>query len=52
MCLNTVLTRYGSDGPAKIKLFETDDSDVEMQRDLFIPYPKEGSKGIRVVFER
>jgi hypothetical protein len=24
---------------------------VEMQHDLFIPFPKEGSKGIRVIFE-
>jgi hypothetical protein len=33
-------------------LFETDESNVELQHDLFVPYPKHGSKGIRVVFER
>ncbi len=33
-------------------LFETDESDVELQHDLFVPYPKLDSRGIRVVFER
>jgi hypothetical protein len=50
--LNTIFSRYGSDGSAKIVLFETDESDVELQHDLFAPYPKLDSKGIRVVFER
>ncbi|PMD38683.1 cytochrome P450 [Hyaloscypha variabilis F] len=52
VCLNTIFSRYGSDGSAKIVLFETDESDVELQHDLFAPYPKLDSKGIRVVFER
>ena len=42
---------YGSSGPAKMKLFETDESDVEIHHDLFIPFPKEVSEGIRMVFE-
>jgi cytochrome P450 len=52
VCLNTIFSRYGSDGPAKIVLFETDESDVELQHDLFVPYPKLDSRGIRVMFER
>jgi len=51
VCVNTVFGRYGAGGPAKMVLFETDESDVEIQHDLFIPFPKEGSKGIRVTFE-
>jgi len=50
--LNTIFSRYGGDGPAKIVLFETDESDVELQHDLFVQYPKLDSRGIRVVFER
>jgi cytochrome P450 len=52
VCLNTVFSRYGSNGPAKMVLFDTDKSDVELQHDLFVPYPKLDSKGIRVLFER
>jgi len=52
VCLNTVFSRYGSNGPAKMVLFNTDESDVELQHDLFVPYPKLGSNGIRVMFER
>lgn len=52
MCLDAVFSRYGTDGPAKMALFETDESDVELQHDLFVPFAKEGSKGVRVVFER
>jgi len=52
VCLNTIFSRYGGDGPAKIVLFETDESDVELQHDLFVQYPKLDSRGIRVVFER
>jgi cytochrome P450 len=52
VCLNTIFSRYGSDGPAKIVLFETDISDIELQHDLFVPYPKLDSRGIRVVFVR
>lgn len=52
VCLNAIFSRYGSDGPGKIVLFETDESDVELQHDLFVPYPKLDSKGIRVMFER
>jgi cytochrome P450 len=51
ICLSTVLSRYGSDGPAKMVLYETDETDVELQHDLFVPYPKLTSKGIRVMFE-
>lgn len=52
VCLDAVFSRYGTDGPAKMALFETDESDVELQHDLFVPFAKEGSKGVRVVFER
>ena len=31
------------------ELFDTDKSDVEMVSDRFQPYPKRGSKGIRIV---
>ena len=31
-----------------LELFETDRSDADMAHDFFVPYVKEGSKGIRV----
>lgn len=40
----------GEDCPGGIfKLFETDKEDVEMRYDLFVPYGKSDSKGIRVI---
>jgi Cytochrome P450 len=33
----------------RFELFETDSRDVEMEYDLFVPYGKKDSKGIRVV---
>ncbi len=55
LCLNAVFGRYGIEGmdsPAKLALYETSRADVELDHDLFVPGPKAGSKGVRVVFER
>jgi cytochrome P450 len=52
ICLNAVFGRYGAKGQEalrKMELFETTKEDVEMKHDLFIPGPKKGSKGVRVV---
>lgn len=34
-----------------MKLFETTREDVEIKHDLFLPLPKVGSKGVRVILE-
>lgn len=40
----------GMDCPAgRFELFETDRRDLEMEYDLFVPYGKKDSKGIRVI---
>ncbi|KAK0102780.1 hypothetical protein ONS95_006377 [Cadophora gregata] len=58
LCLSALVVRYGGaadgtgNGGPKMRLFETGREDVEMQRDLFIPGVKAGSKGVRVVFEK
>ena len=39
------------DGKADVKIFETDRSDLEMEYDLFAPFPKKDSKGLKVLFE-
>lgn len=40
----------GNDCPGgRFELFETDKEDVEMRYDLFVPYGKRDSKGIRVI---
>lgn len=55
LCLNAVFGRYGIKGmnsPAKLSLYETSREDVELDHDLFVPGPKAGSKGVRVIFER
>ena len=36
------------DSERKLELFETTEDDVVMAADKFIPWVKEGSKGIRV----
>jgi len=36
----------------RFELFETDEEDVEMRYDLFVPYGKSDSKGIRVVVKK
>jgi cytochrome P450 len=62
LCVAGVWRRYdGFDGatsppnPAKvegtIKLFETTKEDVEIKYDLFVPFAKRDSKGIRVLIE-
>ena len=54
LCLNALFGRYGGDedeGPG-MRLFETGREDVELERDLFIPGVKAGSKGVRVIFEK
>jgi len=48
------------DGPAsekrsesgRIKLYQTDKTDVEMQHDLFVPYAKRGSQGVKIIIEK
>jgi cytochrome P450 len=55
IAMNTVFSRYGAvgqDSPGKMALFETSERDVEIHHDLFIPWPAEDSKGVRVVFSR
>ena len=32
-----------------MELYQTDKTDVEMEYDLFVPYAKKDSKGIRVI---
>lgn len=36
----------------RIELYQTDKSDVEMKHDLFVPYAKRGSQGIRIVVKK
>ena len=54
MYMTTAATfrRYGGpesiDSERKLELFETTEDDVAMVADKFIPWVKEGSKGIRV----
>ncbi|KAF2138958.1 uncharacterized protein K452DRAFT_232819 [Aplosporella prunicola CBS 121167] len=43
--LATVLRRLG----ARLQLFETDEDDVRVHRDMFLPKPRDGSKGVRVL---
>ncbi|KAJ5041623.1 uncharacterized protein L3040_005201 [Drepanopeziza brunnea f. sp. 'multigermtubi'] len=56
--LNAVFGRYGgvagvdSTAAATLSLFKTTRADMESDRDLFVPGPKKGSKGVRVVFSR
>lgn len=54
MCAAAVFARFGS-GEARdegdwgvLELFETDETDVRMESDLFFPIPRKGSKGVRV----
>jgi len=42
--LSTMFRRF------EMELFETDRSDVDIVHDFFNPYPKMGSKGVRVLF--
>ncbi|KAL2011466.1 hypothetical protein VTN00DRAFT_4184 [Thermoascus crustaceus] len=45
MTLAAVVRRFGD----RLQLYETTTEDVVMHRDIFIPVPKAGSKGIRVL---
>ena len=53
LCVAGIFRRYGgpgNPGPMGIfELFETTREDVEIQYDLFVPFPKQGSKGVRVL---
>jgi cytochrome P450 len=61
LCISTLFRRFGgpsasekgssSDGLGTIELFETSLDDVTFHRDKFGPYPKEGSKGVRVILK-
>jgi len=53
-CLRTIFRRHGGPegeaGPdGRLELFETSKDDVEMVADMFIPFVKQGIKGIRVI---
>jgi cytochrome P450 len=54
LCVEGVFSRFGSQdarGPSDIgilALYETDETDVALQSDMFFPVAKEGSKGVRV----
>jgi cytochrome P450 len=56
LCLPALFRCYGgpeSTGPeGKLELFEATQDDVEMIADKFIPFVKEGSKGIRVLVKK
>ncbi|KAF2808737.1 oxoglutarate/iron-dependent oxygenase [Mytilinidion resinicola] len=45
ICIATIVLRLGN----RLKLYETTEEDVEIQRDCFGPRPKHGSKGVRVL---
>jgi hypothetical protein len=45
MALAAVIRTFGD----RLELFETTAEDVEICHDVFVPVPKAGSKGIRVL---
>lgn len=45
MVISTILRRF------KLELFETDVEDVRVKHEIFIPFVKMDSKGVRVVFQ-
>lgn len=47
MGLGIIIRRLGSE----LSLFETNESDVEIHRDRFVPVPADGTKGIRVLLK-
>ena len=55
ICISRIFRWYngGKDGPGgqggRLELFETSNDDVEFAADLFIPSPKKGTKGIRLL---
>jgi len=58
LVLSGLWRRYGGpetedeDGSGWMELYETDRRDVEMEYDLFVPYGKKESQGIRVVIKK
>lgn len=55
MCVAGVFRRYGGPdekGPSRqFRLFDTTTEDVAYLYDLFVPFPKIDSKGVRVILE-
>jgi cytochrome P450 len=55
LCVAGLFRRYGEPGNAGPKgafdLFKTTREDVEMKHDLFLPFPKKDSKGVRIVLK-
>ncbi|KAJ9660877.1 hypothetical protein H2201_006769 [Coniosporium apollinis] len=53
LCLFAVFRKYGGPGDhdPRMELFDTSVEDVEFKYDLFVPYPKMESEGIRVVLK-
>jgi cytochrome P450 len=61
LCAAALFRRYSGPSASKAEivgdetgsmaLFETTSDDVTFQRDMFVPYPKEGSKGVRIVLK-
>jgi len=51
LCLFSIFRRYGGpeDKGLRMELFDTTIEDVNFQYDLFVPFPKKGSQGVRVV---
>ena len=55
LVLSGVWRRFGGpetekkDAGGWMELYQTDKTDVEMEYDLFVPYAKKDSKGIRVI---
>ena len=56
LSLAVIFRRFGSrDVPGangNLVLYDTDESDVKFAQDKFVPYPKKGSKGVRVKIEK
>lgn len=50
-CLASIFRSYGGPGCVgpRLELYETSEDDVKCVADRFIPFVKEGSKGVRVV---
>jgi cytochrome P450 len=61
LCTAALFRRYNGPSASKaeikgdetgsIELFETTIDDVTFQRDMFAPYPKEGSKGVQILLK-
>ncbi|EON69687.1 hypothetical protein W97_08947 [Coniosporium apollinis CBS 100218] len=53
LCLFAVFRKYAGPGNqgSRMELFDTSTEDVEFKYDLFVPYPKIESEGIRVVLK-